>query len=323
MLEACLGHIDKPVGIVLHGGEPLLLGTRRLGEILSVIRRHQDQVRNVFLMTNGTLLAPEWLDLFFQEYKDLGIELAISLDGTAEMNQLRVMPNGEPTFHKVLAAFSLLGSAGKTAGLFSVIGHHALPYARDYVRMLLGIPNLRFVKINPLFDCVPGGLAANSITPAEFSSFLQQVTAEYLNCRGFVKFAIEPILSYLQRIKGVDSKYCNFNQRKCLNFTTLYPDGQMAICDTFSVREFPVTIDPRLGFRRSLDKIADSQAMRPLAEILDDCRACEVSEICNGGCLSQRLYFRRNAPALYGDYCRHRKEMLAFFQQILGAGAAG
>jgi len=78
-LHNSLMQIDCQVGIVLHGGEPLLLGIDSFSKILSVVRKHRNKIRTVFLMTNGTLLNQVWIDLLFKEFKDLNIEMLLVL----------------------------------------------------------------------------------------------------------------------------------------------------------------------------------------------------------------------------------------------------
>jgi len=320
VLEESLARIDKPIELLFHGGEPLLLGRERFAAMLGVVRRNRERVKSVAVQTNGTLLDGQWVDLLFREYADLGIEISISLDGTSAMNRLRVTYGGHPTYDMVRGAFDLLHSGGQSAGLLSVIGRHALTHSDSYVEMLSKIPNLRFVKINPLYDSDPGTLRPDSITPSEFTSFLMQVAAAWIKVRGYERYPVEPLLSFIQQVLGTGSKFCHFNQRKCLNFATLYPDGGMGICDNFSRQEFPIMVDDTRGFRQSLNVLSSSPAMQPFADMMERCSVCEIRELCQGGCLSQRLYFHRNVPSLYEDYCRHRKEMFAFVKGLLGGG---
>lgn len=91
----------------------------------------------------------------------------------------------------------------------------------------------------------------------------------------------------------------------------------MGICDNFSLVAFPVVLDDSLGFRGTLDCIANSSVVGDLAEMLHRCEECEVWHLCQGGCLSQRLYLQRNVPLLYEDYCCYRKTMLTFMRGLL------
>ncbi|MBC9784302.1 radical SAM protein [Heliobacterium chlorum] len=316
-LENSLNWIGQPIEIMLHGGEPLMIGKERFDSLLDLISRHKEQIRSVFLQTNGTLLDHEWLELLFNHYKHLNIEVAISLDGTAEMNKLRVTKDGKPTFESIIHAFKLLEGIGKKAGLLSVISKHALDFTESYVDMLLSIDNLRFVKINPLFDVIPGGLDRNSITPQEFTEFLKGVFLSYINRGGYRKFPIEPFLSLIQQIEGVGSKYCNYNQKKCLNFTTLYPDGKMSICDCFSIADFPIKTQDVDSFRVAIELLSYSEKVQELKKMMEECQKCDIWSLCQGGCLSQRWYFQKYAPELHEDYCLHRRELFGFTKELL------
>src|SRR5262249_44029941 len=74
---------DVPwVHVILHGGEPLLMGKTRL-------RTWVNQVRSVFagglescfsIQSNGTMIDDEWIDLL----ADLGVLIGISVDGPKE-----------------------------------------------------------------------------------------------------------------------------------------------------------------------------------------------------------------------------------------------
>lgn len=319
VLAKALSGIDKPIELLFHGGEPLLIGEAVFQQMLEVVRTHRDKVRTVSIQTNGTLLNESWIKLLFETYQDLDMQISISLDGTPEMNKLRITYSGKPTFVSVRQAFNLLATVDRQAGLLSVIGRHALTHAGEYVEFLLSIPNLKFVKINPLYDSEPGALRPDSITPSQFTEFLKKVAIEWVNRKGFARFPMEPLLSYIQQLQGVGSRFCHFNRRKCLNFSTLYPDGRMGICDNFSAREFPAAFAESESFRGELELLARSDVTAPFREMLEKCQQCEILPLCQGGCLSQRLYFRRNVPALYEEYCEHRKEMFRFVHTLIDA----
>ncbi|MEU8822782.1 FxsB family cyclophane-forming radical SAM/SPASM peptide maturase [Streptomyces sp. NPDC048636] len=77
-------HGLRDVHIVLHGGEPLLVGPRHMADLLSTLRSGipSDTDVRFELQTNGTLLTEAWLDLF-ERYE---VVLGISLDGPPAAN---------------------------------------------------------------------------------------------------------------------------------------------------------------------------------------------------------------------------------------------
>lgn len=86
--------------IVLHGGEPLLVGNKRLEFILENFKHFQDKS----IQTNGTILKKETLDLLYQHRCSIGL----SLDGNAKVNdKYRVDKKGHGTFDKVMKGLDL------------------------------------------------------------------------------------------------------------------------------------------------------------------------------------------------------------------------
>lgn len=317
VLEQCLDKIDKPIDLLLHGGEPLMVGLRHMRTLLASVRARKDKVRTVGVQTNGTLLDNQWIDLLFREFEDLQIRISISLDGDADINRLRVTRDGRPTHDRVVESFRLLDRVGIKAGMLSVIGRHALDREQAYVEMLNSIPNLAFVKINPLYDCDPGQLRPDSITPSEFTRFLRGVATEWIKSNGYRRFPLEPIWSAIQVVQGIPSRFCNFNNRKCFRYTTVYPDGALGPCDNFDASAFPVIVPDDLGFDEGMHALVSSPVAAPIAAMMDRCEDCSIRNLCGGGCLSQRYYFRSMVPELEDDYCRHRRDLFMMFDELL------
>jgi uncharacterized protein len=95
------------VHVVLHGGEPLLLGADGLRGILSVLRSSIDPVARLDLRvhTNGVLLD-EGLCALFDRY---AVQVGVSLDGDRAANDLhRLFADGRSSYPQVQRALSLL-----------------------------------------------------------------------------------------------------------------------------------------------------------------------------------------------------------------------
>jgi uncharacterized protein len=105
--EHAEAHGLSPVHVVLHGGEPLLLGRDRLRGILSALRSSIDPVHELDLRihTNGVRLDEELCELFAH----YGVQVGVSLDGDRAANDLhRVFANGHSSHPQVRQALSLL-----------------------------------------------------------------------------------------------------------------------------------------------------------------------------------------------------------------------
>jgi uncharacterized protein len=95
------------VSIILHGGEPLLLGKARMRALLGTLAALISQVSEMDLRihTNGVQLDEQWCDLF-AEY---GVQVGVSLDGDRAANDRhRRYADGRSSYSRVLAALTLL-----------------------------------------------------------------------------------------------------------------------------------------------------------------------------------------------------------------------
>ena len=105
--EHAEAHRLSTVHVVLHGGEPLLLGRDRLRGILSTLRSSIDPVARLDLRihTNGVLLD-EGLCALFADYT---VQVGVSLDGDRAANDLhRLFADGRSSYPQVRRALSLL-----------------------------------------------------------------------------------------------------------------------------------------------------------------------------------------------------------------------
>lgn len=93
-------HNLKHFFLEIHGGEPLLLGTEKFEEHISIIKDKCSGINlDIFVQTNGLLLNEEWLRLFY----NLNIPFSISIDGPPDVNDKnRVFHNGKGSSDKLL-----------------------------------------------------------------------------------------------------------------------------------------------------------------------------------------------------------------------------
>ncbi|MCF0089745.1 MULTISPECIES: FxsB family cyclophane-forming radical SAM/SPASM peptide maturase [Streptomyces] len=100
-------HDLESVRIVLHGGEPLLAGRRRIEHLLSVLQSELRGIArcDISLQSNGTLLDPRWLELFHR----YGVSVGVSLDGDRDANDRhRRSKNGRSSHTAVQRGLELL-----------------------------------------------------------------------------------------------------------------------------------------------------------------------------------------------------------------------
>lgn len=137
--EHARAHAIREVGVVLHGGEPLLAGPGVISSSVTEIHSALDsETRAVFeIQTNGTLLDENFLNLFDR----LGIRVGLSLDGDQDMNDRhRRRPGGSGSYQSVSAAAALLARRPRLfGGVLSVIDVRNDP-VRAYESLLAFAP---------------------------------------------------------------------------------------------------------------------------------------------------------------------------------------
>lgn len=106
----------RPFSLVLHGGEPLLLGAARLGDLLGVLRHALPDTTPISIQTNGVLIDAAILDLCAL----FDVTLSVSLDGPREVHDRhRVAFSGRGTFDDVMAGLERLREHHAAKQLFT------------------------------------------------------------------------------------------------------------------------------------------------------------------------------------------------------------
>lgn len=113
--------------VILHGGEPLLIGVETIVEFAALVK---DAVGpsvtvDIGLQTNGLLLTSEAIKAF----EAANIAVSLSLDGPKEVNDLhRKTRKGRSSYAKTLAALEHLKKHPSTfSGIIAVIDPHVSP----------------------------------------------------------------------------------------------------------------------------------------------------------------------------------------------------
>ena len=86
--------------IVIHGGEPLMLGIEKMELLLSLLRETLSKdTFPISIQTNGLLIKDSFINLFFK----YDATISVSIDGNNKMNDLsRIDHNGDSSYLKVI-----------------------------------------------------------------------------------------------------------------------------------------------------------------------------------------------------------------------------
>lgn len=112
--EHCRRYALQRFVVELHGGEPLLLGKRRMQSLIDTVRTACPGIDVRFvLQTNGLLLDERWLAFFARN----GMTFGLSLDGPPELaDRHRTLRNGKGTTRKLLDVVESLRAAPAPEG---------------------------------------------------------------------------------------------------------------------------------------------------------------------------------------------------------------
>ena len=151
---------DRNFAVVLHGGEPLLLGEALLARLLSGLRARLPAGCTVSVQTNGTLLTDPRLDIL----ADAGAPVSVSLDGPAEINDSRRVGFDQGgTFEATLRGIHRLQRHAAAERLFSgtlsVVDPSTDPSEVYWFLRRLGVPGMNFLLPDGNHSRLPPGKA--------------------------------------------------------------------------------------------------------------------------------------------------------------------
>ena len=151
---------EKPFSVVLHGGEPLLLGIELTTRLIAGLRRRLSDDHGLHVQTNGVLLNAAFLDLF--DSHDVGI--SVSFDGPAAVhNANRRDRRGMGSHGRVVAAIERirahLGGARMLTGVLAVVDPTSDPIAVYEALKATGAPGFDLLYRDGNHEKLPPGKA--------------------------------------------------------------------------------------------------------------------------------------------------------------------
>jgi len=311
--EHAAAHRLPAVSIVLHGGEPLLLGldrTRRLLERLlaTVGEATRPDLR---IHTNGVRLDTAFLDLF-AEY-DVGI--GVSLDGDRAANDLhRLFPNRTSSHAKVLRALELLRRPDYRrlySGILCTIDVRNDPVATYDALAAQQPPRIDLLLPHATWENPPPRLDA---TRDEYAAWLTAVFDRW-NARGR-PFGIRTFDSVLAVLRGGPSQTESLGL-DAADVLVIETDGGLQQADSLKTAYDGAPATGYNVFDHSFEQAAAHAGIRARQTGIDGlcptCLACPVVSVCGGGLYAHR--FHRNSFDHPSVYCRDLKSMIEHLEK--------
>ncbi len=166
--------------VVLHGGEPLLLGAVKLGEVLETLRAKLPENCPIALQTNGILITEEILDIC----SETRTTVSVSIDGPRRIHDKdRVGHNGQGTYNKVIKGIEILRNHKDAeflySGLLTVVNPETNPLEIYKFLKQLSPPSVDFLYRDGNHSKLPAGKASFSST--EYGKWLVRLLEIYLS----------------------------------------------------------------------------------------------------------------------------------------------
>jgi uncharacterized protein len=325
------------VRVVLHGGEPLLLGPSRMLEVIETLAKAAAGagVRlDLRIHTNGVLLDTRFLELFSR----FDVKVGVSLDGGQRANDRhRVYRDGSSSYDKAAAALKLLRSERYRrlyAGLLCTIDIENDPEAvyRDLLEH--EPPRIDLLLPHGTWNSQPPGLRAERSLEEPKRAGLPDGAGEYgaWLARVFDVWDSSgrpvPLRLFDSIIAGLHGRASQTESLGLapVDLMVIETDGTIEQADSLKIAYDGAPATGFNVFDHDLDTAAGhwgfAARRRGIHGLSAQCRACPVVRVCGGG-----LYAHRFAPTTGFDtpsvYCRDLSDIIEHIQHTTGSRAAG
>ena len=321
---------------MLHGGEPLLCGAEFLTELLTFLREVNKNFNVNFkfaIQTNATLLTDKILEIL-EENSDIMSErvISISIDGPKEINDsVRLTKLNKPSYEIILSSINKIKKSSLSFTTISVIGQHNINKPKEMYDFIKSI-NPNYAKFIPCYNFDKNGKVEEfGIRPMEYAKFIVKLFNLYSkDMSGFQKnkLAIDPIITIVSNLVDKRVSWCEYNTAKCDNFTTIFPNGDLWLCDTFDQQTMK-----NEAFLGNIFKLNNTEIKNTFEnpskycsysklekDILKSCADCEIKKYCYGGCVAVRENFRKKSNLLFKEHCDAKKFLIKHIRKpILNA----
>jgi uncharacterized protein len=319
--EYIIQHIDASSGSVInfswHGGEPTLLGLDYFYKIVELQRKHHPPGQRITngIQTNGTLLDEDWCRFLAAE----GFSVGLSLDGPQEMHdRYRVTKGQKPTHKKAMHGYELLRQHRIPCDILCVVHAQNVQYPTRVYRFFKQI-QAQYIEFLPLVEPQPeqeGGVSNRTVPAEALGNFLCTIFDEWMR-QDIERIKVQIFEEAARTAFGQEHSLCIF-RKTCGDVPVVEHNGDFFSCDHF------VNTEHRLGNieKAPLVHFLESPAQRAFGQAKWDtlpryCQACEVLNMCHGGCPKDRIVRAPDGEAGLNYLCAGYKRFFTHCQPFV------
>jgi uncharacterized protein len=305
--EYIIQHIEAYPGSVInfswHGGEPTILGLDYFREIVALERKHRPPNRRITngMQTNGTLLDEKWCRFLAAE----GFSVGLSLDGPPEMHdQCRVTKGQNPTHKSAMRGYKLLRRHRIPCNILCVVHAGNVQHPIQVYRFFKQI-KAQYVEFLPLVEPQPdgeGGVSKRTVPAEALGDFLCTIFDEWMS-QDIEQVTVQIFEEAARTAFGQEHALCIF-RKTCGDVPVIEHNGDFFSCDHF------VNMEHHLGNIQEtpLVDLLESPTQRSFGQAKLDtlprsCEACEVRDMCHGGCPKDRILHTPDGDAGLNYLC--------------------
>jgi uncharacterized protein len=277
------------VHIILHGGEPLMMGLRAFGHFVDTCRNTLlPDCRPIFSMqSNGTLVSGDWIEAL----ADKGVRIGVSVDGPRDAHdRFRVDHFGRGSFDRVVEGIRLLKEHPRGPQVFSDVmavvdvtvdpaDMFAFWQDLDVAGFDLSLPHANHASLPPNWS---GEGRYGDWLIAFFDLWFGWNRAD--RCVRYFDNIIRMLFGYPLSTDNIGGKP--------VGVVVVETDGGIEPTDAFKCCEDGIT---KLGLNVRSNDFDDLYAF-PMVNVLqngayslcDACQACDAQHICGGGYMPHR-----------------------------------
>ncbi len=295
----------KRIVIVFHGGEPLLIGGKKLAEFASLVRSLLLDVEVDFsIQTNGTLLDEDSIEVL----NDNNIQISLSLDGPKMANDKhRLDHSGKSTFSSVEKALTLLKSHPSIfSGVIAVIDPSNDPEEVLSYFANLSIPQLDFLLPDANYLSPPIRKSGNS---NYYKDWLERCFDKWFD--EYPDLKIRTFDSILAGLLGMPSDTDGFGFGD-VSLITIETDGSYHDLDVLKITGAGTSLNGSSIFTSSIYEALGTDQIKLHRQLLKKeglckiCQECSVVDICGGGAVPHRYNGEDFLqPSIYCDELKH------------------
>ncbi|MFI0397500.1 MAG: cyclophane-forming radical SAM/SPASM peptide maturase YhhB [Thiolinea sp.] len=284
---------EKGFAVVLHGGEPLLIGEDKLLKILSSLRLalpcHYKYP--IGIQTNGLLITDKILDIC-SDYKT---SISVSIDGSQNTNDIsRLTIKNKSSFAPLIKKIRLLRNHKDSdflfAGTLSVIQPESDPIETYEFIKGLGSPSIDFILQDGNYSFLPKG--KKDFYSTEYGEWLIKLFDYYFYNKNPVKIRFFDDLVRIS-LGGLAEKEGKGNNN--FGIIVIETDGEIRKNDTLRASfegvdffENRPNVNNKAAFLDVLKSIEYFKTTTSQELTSNNCLSCNIKNVCGGGMLLSR-----------------------------------